>query len=694
MTTAQNRLASETSPYLAQHADNPVEWYPWGEEALAKAKAENKPILLSIGYSACHWCHVMAHESFEDEATAEVMNRLFINIKVDREERPDLDKIYQTAHYLLTRRNGGWPLTMFLTPDTQVPFFGGTYFPREPSHGMPAFTNLMERVALFHQTQTTELAEQSSALLDVMRTGPEGQPGARSALNAAPLEKALEQLFQQYDETHGGFGKAPKFPMASALEFCLQHWQSSGQTKGREMAEHALRTMAGSGLYDHLGGGFFRYAVDDAWTIPHFEKMLYDNGQLLSLYAAFAESTGYRGFDRILLESGNWIVREMEAPNGGYYSTLDADSEGEEGKYYLWTPDEAKALLSEEQYAVVSGLLGLDQGPNFENTAWHLQSTRTIADLATELKLSEKRVIVTFSGALPKLLAAREKRVRPGLDDKLLTGWNGLMIRGLAMAGRQLNEPRFTDSAGKALAMIRETFWQSGRLLATGKGGEARLSAYLDDYVLLIEAILELLQNRWRSDELQFAIELAEVVLSHFSDEARGGFYFTADDHERLIVRPKPFSDDALPAGNGIAARVLQRLGHLLGETRYLRAAEGTIESAWNAVQEVPMAHCALLGALDEQINPPLTLILRGPTTELTTWQQGLRGCYRLNRQIFLIPDDAHNLPELLQTRATNPDGVVAYLCRGQTCETPIHDLPELLAALAGAEQGPAEQPQ
>jgi len=682
MSAPRNHLGDETSPYLQQHADNPVEWYPWSEAALAKARAENKPILLSIGYSACHWCHVMAHESFENEETAAVMNRLFVNIKVDREERPDLDKIYQNAHYLLVRRNGGWPLTMFLTPDQQLPFFGGTYFPGKASHGLPAFSALLERVEQFFRTQTEQLGEQNQALLEALQNSFSETTGEAVTLTPTPLERGLGQLAQQYDSTHGGFGTTPKFPMHSSLEFCLRNWLSSGEEQALAMLEHTLHALASSGLYDHLGGGFYRYAVDAAWTIPHFEKMLYDNGQLLSLYAALAEATDNNRFDRVMLECGNWVLREMEAPDGGYYSTIDADSESEEGRYYLWQPDEVQNLLTPEENTVVSALFGLDGPANFEDRAWHLLASKPISTVAEALNYSDKRVIVILSAALPKLLAARDQRQRPGLDDKLLTSWNGLMIRALAMAGRWLGEQRFIDSAERALDLIHDQFWQSGRLLATGKDGVVRLNAYLDDYVLLIEAILELLQCRWRSSDLQFAIALAEVVLGHFNDPQQGGFYFTSDDHETLLTRPKSLGDDALPAGNGVAARVLQRLGHLLGEPRYLAAAETALQAAWPALEQAPIAHTGLLSALDEWLTPPPTVILRGSPEALASWTKQLRGSYRIDRQIFAVPEDADDLPTLLATRAPEPGQVVAYLCRGEQCDAPYREPAALLQAL------------
>ena len=495
-----NHLAGETSPYLLQHAGNPVDWHPWGPEALAKAARENKPILLSVGYSACHWCHVMAHECFEDPQVAAVMNALFVNIKVDREERPDLDKIYQTAHALLTQRNGGWPLTMFLTPDGRIPFFGGTYFPKEPRYGLPGFVDLMQRVAGFYRERQADIAEQNTALLQALDSlaAPAYAPGRPSA---RPLDIARNQLEQHFDPVHGGFGRAPKFPHPTSLERLLRHWAATrdgGQPDERalHLATFTLERMALGGVYDQLGGGFCRYSVDDQWMIPHFEKMLYDNGPLLALYAQAYAATGDPLFARVADETAAWVMREMQAPEGGYYSTLDADSEGEEGRFYVWTPAEVRDLLGAD-YDLFARRYGLDREPNFEGHH-HLHVFATAADLARESSTSEADVLRRLDAARATLLAARARRVRPGRDEKILTAWNGLMIRGMAIAARHLGRPEYALSAERALDFIRATLWRDGRLLATCKDGRAHLNAYLDDYVFLIDAILELLQVRWR----------------------------------------------------------------------------------------------------------------------------------------------------------------------------------------------------
>jgi uncharacterized protein YyaL (SSP411 family) len=680
-----NRLADETSPYLQQHAHNPVDWYPWGEEALAKARREDKPILLSIGYSACHWCHVMAHESFEDEATAQVMNELFVNIKVDREERPDLDKIYQFAHQLLTQRGGGWPLTMFLTPDDQTPFFGGTYFPRQPRHGLPAFVNLMQQVERFYRERPEDVGKQNESLRDYLGRASHGLPDMESELDATPLDEARRQLEHSFDEVNAGFGGAPKFPHPTNVERLLRHWAATGGADKRalQLANATLHAMAAGGIYDQLGGGFCRYAVDEQWMIPHFEKMLYDNGPLLAVYADAWAAGGDATYQRVTGETGEWVVREMQAPEGGYYSTLDADSEGEEGKFYAWKLAQVRQLLSDTEYDVAARHYGLDQTPNFEGQ-WHLYVARSLEDIGRELGMTPAAALDTLSAARAKLFAAREQRVRPGRDEKILTSWNGLMIKGMAVAGRRLGRADFIASAEQALAFVRDTLWVDGRLLATYKDGKAHLMAYLDDYVFLADGVLALLEARWRDEDAQFAVALMDAVLAHFT-APEGGFYFTSDDHEQLIQRPRPWMDEATPAGNGIAAQLLLRLGYLLGETRYLEAAEATLRAAWQDIGHMPHAHNALLHALEEYLYPTETVVVRGPATEIGAWAQTLAGDYAPRRLVLAIPSDAPTPPGSLAGYVPPETGVLAYVCQGGRCLAPVGSLGELREQLGMA---------
>ena len=681
MTDYTNRLAEETSPYLLQHAHNPVDWYGWNREALALARQLNKPILLSIGYSACHWCHVMAHESFEDPQTAEVMNRLFINIKVDREERPDLDKIYQNAHQLLTQRGGGWPLTVFLTPDDQTPFFAGTYFPPEPRHGMPSFVEILQQIASAYQQHEDDIRTQNQHLLEALNSLNPTQSSELDQLNTTPLDGALQQLAQNFDASWGGFGQAPKFPHPTNLERLLRHWAATSNrehtdNRARDMLLTTLHAMASGGIYDQLGGGFCRYSVDEKWMIPHFEKMLYDNGPLLNLYSQAWQASGHSVFKRITEETAEWVIREMQAPEGGYYSTLDADSEGEEGRFYAWTPQEVEALLSNDEYAVASRIYGLDGPANFEGQ-WHLHVYQDIVPVAESLGLTPEQATDHLKRARQKLFAQREQRIRPARDEKILTAWNGLMIKGMASAGRRLDRSDFIASAQQAVDFVHAQLFQDGRLLASYKDGRARLTAYLDDHVFLLDGLLELLQADWRTSDLQFAILLAELLLSRFEDEEHGGFYFTANDHEQLIHRPKPTMDDAQPAGNGIAAQALARLGHLLGEPRYLKAAERTLQNSWQAMSQMPYVHCALLDALEEYLYPPEIIVMRADKENLAA---GLRTCqngYAARRLCFAIPNDATELPGLLAERKA-ADDFIAYHCSGTTCQPPVKGLQEL----------------
>ncbi len=682
-TNCSNHLIDQTSPYLLQHAHNPVDWYPWGAEALDKARREDQPILLSIGYSACHWCHVMAHESFEDAATAELMNALFVNIKVDREERPDLDKIYQTAHQLLAQRSGGWPLTMFLMPDDHLPFFGGTYFPPEPRHGLPGFKDLLQQIARAYRQQRTAIANQNDSLRDVLQRMTLTPPGA-AALDATPLAAALRELEQHFDRQHGGFGRAPKFPHPSSLDFLLRRAQRlEGQAAERSLAMTGLTLtrMAQGGIFDHLGGGFARYSVDAEWMIPHFEKMLYDNGPLLALYSQAFAASGDPLFARTARETAQWAMREMQSAEGGYYSSLDADSEGEEGRFYVWTLEQVCALLDADEYPLFVRRFGLDRGANFEGH-WHLHGYVDEKTLAQEFDLSIDRITELLDGARKKLLAVREQRIHPGRDDKILTAWNALMIRGMAIAGRHLDLDGCVDSAQRALDFIRTRLWRDGRLRATYKDDHAHLPAYLDDYSFLIDAIIELLQTRWRAADIRFAMQLADVLLAHFEDTAQGGFFFTADDHEQLIQRPKPLADESMPSGNGIAALALGRLGHILGETRYIAAADRTLKAAWPAMAELPYAHVALIVALEEYLEPPRTIVLRGEGDALREWQLLCARPYAPGRIVLAIPSSEKDVPGLLAERKAR-DGMTAYICAGMTCQAPVSNLPELRMLLS-----------
>jgi len=678
----RNHLAEETSPYLLQHADNPVDWYPWGDAALGRAKLENKPILLSIGYSACHWCHVMAHESFEDPGTAALMNELFINIKVDREERPDLDKIYQLAQQMLTHGSGGWPLTMFLTPEEQ-PFFGGTYFPKEPRYGMPAFRDLLRRVADYYREQNAEIETQNQQLTAAFAAMVPA-PAPDAVLNDAPLAEARAALERSFDATFGGFTGAPKFPHPHSIERCMRQWYAAaaGPTpdlKALYMASLTLTRMAEGGLYDQLGGGFARYSVDGSWMIPHFEKMLYDNAQLLCEYSRAHLATGEALFAKVSHETADWILRDMRSPEGAFFSSLDADSQGHEGKFYVWTPGEVESLLTQTEYAAFSRRFGLDRGANFEGE-WHLHAYRSLDDIAAETQATPQSVTALIDSSRGKLLHARNLRIWPARDEKILTAWNALMIKGLAIAARVLNRPDLAAAASTAVDFLRHHLWRDGRLLATYKDGRAHLPAYLDDYAFLADALVELLQTRWRGADLELARQLTEVLLDQFEDPEHGGFFFTAKEHEKLIHRSKTFADESVPAGNGVAAGVLCRLGYLLGETRYLDSAERTLQAAWTAIREYPQAHMSLLNALEDFLPSMQVLVIRGEAASAAEWARELGALYAPTRLIFAIPT-GEELPAALATKHAGA-ATAAYLCTGMTCSAPLTNFADISRAL------------
>ena len=671
-----NRLANETSPYLLQHADNPVDWYPWCDEAFAHAREQDKPVLLSIGYSACHWCHVMAHESFEDDATAEVMNELSVNIKLDREERPDVDKIYQTAQQLLTQRTGGWPLTMFIDPDDRRPFFGGTYFPNEARYGMPAFGELLKSVATYFREQRDEVRRQGAKLTEVLGRLEPPAAGDELAITAEPLQKVRTALERTFDQEYGGFGSAPKFPHPTTIDRLLRQWRDSAGDDNPDldalyMATLTLTRMADGGLFDHVGGGFCRYSVDRYWQIPHFEKMLYDNGPLLALYAQASLATGDDRFAAIARATADWMLADMRSPEGGFYATRDADSEGEEGLYYLWTPEQVRILLDEADYVIFASRFGLNAPANFEGR-WHLTVQRPIEDVAADAGVAESDALEAIERGRQALLAARAGRIPPGRDEKQLTAWNALAIRGLAIAGNALERDDLIDAAAGAVDFIRGTLVADGRLLASYKDGEARFAAYLDDHAFLLDALLELLQARWSTEHLQFAVTLADTLLEHFEDPDNGAFFFTANDHEELIHRPKPLADESVPSGNGIAAFALQRLGFLLGETRYLDAAERTLRSAWRAMDEYPHGHVTLLTALEEYVTHPEIIVIRGDADDVARWRDAAARLYSPRRLVFAIPRDEQLLPGALADRAAMDDETVAYRCLGTHCELPV----------------------
>ena len=669
-----NRLGKETSPYLRQHAENPVDWFPWGPEALERARNEGKPILLSIGYSACHWCHVMAHESFEDAATAALMNRLYVNIKVDREERPDLDHLYQTTHRLLSERGGGgWPLTVLLTPD-RVPFFSGTYFPRTPRHGLPGFADLLERAEQIYRRQPEDIERLGAQLREALGRSEPIAPASAQAWDWQPIEAAVTALAAQIDPIEGGIGGAgsgPKFPQPQRLGFALRH--------AAEPVVLTLRKMADGGIYDQVGGGFCRYSVDARWAIPHFEKMLYDNGALLSLYCDAFLLTGEPRFAQVVEQSIAWVVREMRAPAGGFYSALDADSEGEEGRFYVWSRDEVVALLTADEFAVVRAHYGFDGAPNFEGH-WHLRVAKSLDAVAAALGRSLLDASGLLQSARAKLLHARAQRIRPGRDDKILTSWNALLLHGLARAARVFNRADWLELAMATADFLRTELFCDGDLYATFQDGAARHRGYLDDVAFLLAALLELMQAGFRRTDLDFACLLGRTLLERFEDPQEGGFFFTGHDHEPLFHRAKPVEDNATPGGNGVAAFALQRLAHLTGDLTYGAAAERTLNLFHAYLRQVPHAVPSLLGALEEHLAPPRFVVLRGPTALLAPWQRALAARFDPHLMAFAIDAEVDGLPLPLEHPLT--DHVAAYVCTGTTCLPAVSDLAELQAVL------------
>ena len=566
-----NRLQYETSPYLRQHADNPVDWYPWGEEALERAKAEDKPILLSVGYSACHWCHVMAHESFEHEPTAKMMNDLFVNIKVDREERPDIDDIYMQAIQALSGQ-GGWPMTVFLTPEGK-PFYGGTYFPREPRQGMPAFRQVLDGVAEAYLNRRDQVEDAASNLSEALNRELLGIGGSELALNADLLDTTYKKIGTGFDRMHGGFGGAPKFPQPINLEFLLRAYARTGDLTPLEQVTFTLDKMARGGIYDQIGGGFHRYSVDAIWLVPHFEKMLYDNAQLSRVYLHTWQITGDAFYKRIATEVYDYILREMTAPEGAFYSTTDADSEGEEGKFFVWDKAELEDLLGEDAPTAIE-YWGVGGRGNFEGH--NILNVPSDDDtVASRLKMTVDELQNRLVTIKDKLYATRTHRVHPGLDDKILTAWNGMMLASLAEAARVLDREDYREGAIRnAEFLLREMVAQDGRLYRTHKDGQSKLNGYLEDYANLIDGLLELYQTTFDEKWFTEARRLADHVLEHFG-AGDGGFFDTSNDHEALIARPRNMQDNATPSGNAMMARQFIRLAAYTGEARYEEAARG-----------------------------------------------------------------------------------------------------------------------
>ena len=667
-----NRLANETSPYLLQHQDNPVDWYPWGGEALGRARAENKPILLSIGYAACHWCHVMEHESFEDRDTAAIMNDLYVNVKVDREERPDLDTIYMEAVQALTG-HGGWPMTVFLTPEGE-PFYGGTYFPPEPRQGMPAFRDVLRGVADAYRERREDVAHNATQLREALRGGLRLQ-SEEGELGPEILDAAVTGLGRSFDRTHGGFGRAPKFPQPMTIDFLLRQRVRTDSPAPLEMAELTLEKMARGGMYDQLGGGFHRYSVDERWLVPHFEKMLYDNALLTPVYLHAFQLTGKELYRRIATETLDWTLREMTDEGGGFYSTLDADSEGHEGKFYVWTPDELVALLGEEDARLVAAYFDVTPRGNFEGVNI-LHLPRTIDTVAERLKVSIERLGEALDRARPILFAAREGRVHPGRDDKILTAWNGLMIRAFAEAAWTLDRADYLAVAARAADFVLTHLRRDGRLLRTHKGGQSKLNGYLEDYAFLADGLLALYAAGFDPRWLDEARALTVTMIEQFWDEEEGGFFDTSRDHEALIARPKSVFDNAVPSGNSVAVETLQRLAIIDDRPEWAAMASRVLRGMREWMLRAPTGFGRLLSALDFELATPREVALVGrrdaPDTEalLAT----VRARFRPNTIVALREPGARESeqPALLRARNLLEGRATAYVCERYACKQPV----------------------
>ncbi|MGH8224701.1 MAG: thioredoxin domain-containing protein [Gammaproteobacteria bacterium] len=650
-----NALANSKSPYLRGHAENPVNWRPWDEEALALARREDRPLFVSVGYSACHWCHVMAREAFSDDGIARILNDNFVSIKVDREERPDLDTVFQNAHQALNGRGGGWPLSIFLEPENLTPFFGGTYFPLVPRYGMPGFGDVLARILEAWRDHRGELLAQGERLQTLLaeHLGADAA-NAAGALSIAPAQAARANLAATFDPVNGGFGGAPKFPQTPVLAFLATGEETAGVRK-------TLEAMARSGLNDHVGGGFFRYTVDAAWRVPHFEKMLYDNAQLLALYAEAAARFGADEFRTAALATAHFMDAELALPTGGYASSLNAEAGGEEGSFYIWDREEVRRLLGDERYPAFAHAFGLEEPAQVEGR-WHLARTDGgRGGLEAELAL---------------LAEARAPRTRPDRDDKLLTSWNALAVTGLARAGLLLDAPELAARAGEIFACLESTVIRNDEVFACALDGEPYQTAFLEDYAFLAEAALAIAAVTDGSKAIALAAHLADAILARFHTEG-GGLAMTPAGGETVLYRPRRYADDAVPSGAGVAVRVFIALGHLLAEPKYLDAAEGILQAAKRDIERAPGAYPTLLLALDEWLNPSPLVILRGDET-IGEWAQQT-ACIEPRARIIRLQTTA-SLPAL--TRYAPQGDAVAYICRGTACSAPITDETDLIAAL------------
>jgi uncharacterized protein len=673
-----NRLIHEASPYLLQHAHNPVDWYPWGEEALSRAKKEDRPILLSIGYSSCHWCHVMEKESFENETIAGIMNLRFINIKVDREERPDLDELYMNAVQVMTG-SGGWPMTVFLTPDL-IPFHAGTYFPPEDRGGMPGLTKVLVVVSDYYRSHREEVEKMEAQLKQALHQIVEVIP-SQEAVSDKVLSKAFNALESQFDPIYGGFGNAPKFPSSMALSFLLRYWKSTGSKKALEMVEKSLEKMANGGIYDHLGGGFHRYSVDERWLIPHFEKMLYDNALLSRTYFETYQATKKERYRRVGEEILNYVLREMKSPNGGFYSTQDADSEGEEGKFYVWTRDEIKEVLGKEKGTPFCAYYGVATEGNFEGGASVLNIASTLEKVSQLYGMPVADLEKVLVEGRQKLNAERERRVRPGRDQKILISWNSLMISSFVDGFKVTGNGKYLDGAKNAALFILQEMGKDGHLMRVFNKGKSQVKGYSEDYAFLIQALIDLYEATFETERLREAEDLNQRMIHQFWDEKNGGFFFTGKENESLIARSKNPYDNAIPSANSIAVLNLIRLGYLTGEESFKQKAEQILHLFYNFLDQHPSGFTQMLSGLSFFLNPQEIGII-GSKNNLKTKS--------MLKEIYLayLPNKILNLRDPQEPIKGNwfpflmgkgiPEVPTTFVCKGFTCLPSVRNEEEL----------------
>lgn len=684
-----NRLAHENSPYLLQHANNPVDWYPWGEEAIDRARNEDKPIFLSIGYAACHWCHVMEHESFEDPDVAAFMNEHFINIKVDREERPDLDSIYMAATVSMTGQ-GGWPMSVFLTPDLQ-PFYAGTYFPPTPRYNMPSFRDLLAGIANAWQNERAEVLRVSGQVTSHIQRASQVGGAASYPLTGKLLNNAANHLYQTYDWGFGGWGSAPKFPQPMTIEFLINRatapeTSASEREKYLKTITHVLKAMARGGMYDVVGGGFARYSVDNTWKIPHFEKMLYDVSQLALVYLHGFLVTGDEQFKRVCEETLASIQREMTEPSGGFFSSLDADSEGEEGKFYVWKYDEIQTALGDD-FEFFKVAYGLTIGGNWEGKTI-LQRAVDDATLAARFKTSVEETISRLAKCHHILLAERNKRVRPGTDDKVLVAWNSLALIAFAEASRYLKRPDFLDVAKRNAHFLLDNLYQNGRLLRSWRNGKSKHNAYLEDYASLILGLLALYQTDPNVYWYQQALKLADEMVMHYRDPI-GGFFDTRDDHENLLLRPKDLQDNATPSGNALAANALLKIAAYGDRPEYRKLAEDMLLPILETAVQYPTAFAKWLEAADFALGPVREVAIVGQQADLLTDSLWSKYRPRLVAAISTYPPEQGS-PAILDDRPLVDETPTAYVCQNFVCQQPVTSAGELAAQLENGTANPA----